>query len=128
MADYADFTRTMTRADIHKFRFTVKDRITGAIQDITNWQKFWVSVKVKPTDADPGLFQKTSSGGGIALITPTSGLAEGTIASADTNVAAVPYIRTTYLMGIRGKDPSGNIWTLARGQLVVLPEITRATS
>jgi|SRR5579872_155588 len=126
MSDYSDFSLSFTRGDTHLFRFTVVDKLTGVVQNITTWQKFWVTGKLHLSDSDANAVFELTLGSGIALIDPSHGLAEVTISP--TNTASLDFRKYTLFGDIQGKDTTGNIWTLAKGTFVITSDVTQATS
>jgi hypothetical protein len=124
MADFGDFTLEVPRGDT--FVFTVVVKLSGVAQNITGWS-FWATGKKNISDADASaVFQKTSPSGGIALTTPGSGLITVTLAPGDTSDD--DNRRQSIFVDVQGKDGSGNIYSLARGKAILLPEITLATA
>jgi hypothetical protein len=127
MADFTDFSITLTRGDTRRFRFTVKDPSTGALADITTWQKFWVTARYNTWDSNAApVFVLTSDSQGLALIDPVNGLVEGTLSP--THTAGLTSQEWILYGDIQGKDGAGNIWTISRGHFIVLPDVTFVTS
>jgi hypothetical protein len=127
--DYSDFERRWTQADDHVFRFQVQNDATALNADITGWLGFWVTAKRDVTEADPGIFQVSLVGGAngsIIVVDAAQGLIEIAIKPAATSGLARS--RHNFIVDIQAKDNLGRIWTLARGQATILPEVTRATS
>jgi hypothetical protein len=120
------FTQSLFRGDQHKFRFQVMDELTGTPQNTASWMKFWVTGKARLSDADPGVIALTTGGGGIAAIDTSVGLYEATLSSALT--ASLDDQIHRYVTDIQGKDGAGTIYTLARGQIVVSPDVQRGTT
>lgn len=124
--DYSDFTQVITRSDTHRFRFTVKDKLTLLPIDITSFPQFWVTSKKNLFDADADAVFQLTLGHGITLITPSAGLAE--VAIAPANTSSLDFRKYNLFTDIQMKDTSGGIWTLARGIVQVIADVTRSTS
>jgi len=90
--------------------------LTGAVLTFT--------AKDRLTDADPGVFQKTSPAGGITIDDAANGLATVTIAAADTSGFAGP--RTLYWDVQMDVAATGDKKTLDSGKLSVSPDVTRS--
>lgn len=127
MVDYSDFAFSMTRGDTRTYRFIVKDRLTLAVVDITNWLKFWFTAKIHLYDADAqAVMQLTMAGGTITMINPTVG--EGQINVAPTHTASLDFRKYLLTADLQGQDPNSNIWTLARGTLEIIADPTRSST
>lgn len=122
MPDYEDFDEEITRGDTHRFRFTVS--VGGVAQDITTWTNFWFTARTRHTDTTAVITR--TLGSGITLVTPASGIAQVEILPANTS--SMDNRKQVLYADIQGKDATGGVWTLARGTLTVLPEITTASS
>lgn len=118
---FTDFSVCMTRGDTHKIRFTVRDLLTQAVIDITNWSAFRYTVKERVTDADSGALISKTLGGGIVKVDASNGLCEVTINPADTiSLASREY---DAVADIQGVDNSSQVWTLARGQHLIESDV-----
>jgi hypothetical protein len=95
-------------------RGTVAVNLTGA--------SLWFTAKTGVAQADPGVFQKTI-GSGIVVTDAAGGLAQVTIAPADTSGLTVP---TTLLYDIQLLESTGTKTTVASGNLTIMPDITTA--
>lgn len=82
----------------------------------------WFTAKYVVADADPGVFQKTTTAGGITITNAAGGIATVSLVPTDTSSLA----GVVLLWDLQGKDPSGNITTLASGTLTITADITRA--
>jgi hypothetical protein len=98
----------------------------AAAQDITGWT-IWLTAKRSLTDTDPGVFQRSTSAGGITITNGTAGLATITIIPANTTPVDNLLPGTILEFDIQGKDGSNKIKTLSRGQFRIVGEITLAT-
>jgi hypothetical protein len=126
MSDYSDFSLSFTRGDTHLFRFTVTDKLTGVVQNITTWQKFWVTGKLHLSDSDANAVFELTLGSGITILSAVQGLVQVMISP--VNTASLDFRKYTLFGDIQGKDASGNIWTLAKGTFVITSDVTQATS
>lgn len=124
MADFSDFQIELTRGDTYKFSFVVQ--IGGIPQGIASWQKFWFTAKTNPAATTAVIALTDLTGGGIERVAPQSGGCEVTIPA--TATASLPNRRQMLYADIQGEDASGREYTLAKGTVVVSPEITTATS
>jgi hypothetical protein len=126
-SDYEEFERAWTQADDHQFRFRVINDATGQVVNITGWLGFWFTVKAGVGDADPGIFQVSltpNASGSISVIDVSTGLIQIDVKPAATS--ALDRRRYNLVADIQGKDAGSKIWTLARGQATIFPEVTRA--
>jgi hypothetical protein len=123
MADsFADFANSFSHGDRYLLAVTVK--IDGVATDVTAWTQFWFTAKKRVGDLDSAaVFQKTLTGGsaGITKTNAAAGLLQVSIAEADTS--ALANVPAKLFCDLRGKDGSGDIWTLARGFLTVNPAV-----
>lgn len=123
MPDFADFSLTFPRGDTAFLDFAVV--LNAAPQNITGWT-LWFTAKRRVGDADPGVLQKSTTGGGITITNAATGLGTVNLVPADT--AALPEQPTTLYADLQGKDGGGNIWTLAKGLIAVRPDATLSTT
>jgi hypothetical protein len=114
---------TIYRSDTVKLNLAVTSG--GSIYNLTG-SSIWFTAKNQYSDLDAAaVFQKSTLNGGIVITNPTQGIAQVTIASADTLL--VPNLKTILVWDAQIKDSQGNIYTIASGRLIVLPEVTRTT-
>lgn len=87
----------------------------------------WFTGKSQYTDPDiSAIFQKTI-GSGITIVgDPAQGLALIELAPADT--LALASIKTLLVWDCQLKDSNSKIYTIALGNLIVLPDVTRSTT
>lgn len=123
--DYTDFNRSFTQGDTHIFDVQVYEAIANVAVNISAWQGFWLTAKAGVSDVDPGVFQLTSLAG-IVVINAVLGQIGIVIPGSATS--ALERRRYSLVADIQGKDDLGRIWTLMRGQFIVLPEVTRAVA
>jgi hypothetical protein len=121
--DYADFTRTFTQGDTHIFDVQIYEAISNTVVDISLWQNFWLTAKSLVSDIDPGVFQLTI-GSGLSIF--NAPLGEISVIIPGSATSGLEHRRLPLLADIQGKDDIGRIWTLMRGQFIILPEITRS--
>lgn len=117
---------TMTRGDTKQLSVTI---MTGATpQDLTGGKLFFTA-KLNVIDADPGVFQLAWQDGGISagitVISPPSGIANVYIAPAATNTLADYDVELVW--DLEFVSPAGDVFTVARGTLLVSPDVTRST-
>ncbi len=87
--------------------------------------KMWFTAKNSYNDPDSSaVFQKTI-GSGIVITNTTLGLATVTIDPTDTY--GLPSSKTLLVYDLQVEDASGNVYTVASGNLIVLPDVTRST-
>lgn len=85
----------------------------------------WFTAKYSYADPDlSAVFQKTL-GSGIVYTNAAQGLATATLVGTDTSALAPVKVLLVY--DIQVKDAGGNIFTIARGNLIVVPDVTLAT-
>jgi hypothetical protein len=108
------------RGDTWTNKFTFTDA-AGAAIDVTGWQ-LWVTLKLDPTVADVDADMQSTvtlpvgadATGGIGYVVSTA---------AETDVLTP----ATHFYDFQYKQPSGEIQTIASGQVTVDRDITRAT-
>jgi hypothetical protein len=109
----------MFRGDYKQFDIRVEDA-TGP-RDLSA-DELWFTVKRAIADADPGLFQKTKSGGGIAVV--GLGLARVTIVPADTTALLAT---ERFLYDVQLRATAGQPRTVDSGGLTVFADVTRSS-
>ncbi len=111
-------TLTITQGDTRYLRVPL---LNGPVRcPVVGWA-FWFTVKAAAADADAAaILQKSTAAGTILSLDATSVCVK--LQPADTK----DIVAGKYLWDLQGKSPSGDIYTLERGYLVVAPEITRA--
>lgn len=126
MPDFSDFTLTMVHGTNYTISFTVT--IDGAVTNITSWLQFWFTGKIHVADTDvAAVFQKTKTGGsgGITVTNGPAGIGQVALGPGDTS--GQPNARANLFCELQGKDAGGLDWTLARGMLILEPQVTLAT-
>jgi hypothetical protein len=114
----------MYRGDNTPFTITCSDD-EGGVLDITGGQ-LWFTGKNNPTDTDAdAVFQHYSPDHGIVLTDAANGIATITMDEADT--AGLPG-DTTLWWDVQCVDALGNVQTLARSVMLILTDITVATT
>lgn len=104
----------------------LKDPVTGLYNPvpISNLSQIWFTAKLTDTAADPGIFQKTKTGGSIVATDDPAGKARITIDPADTT--AMENI-TNLLCDVKVKEITASRETIElRGKLIIRPTPTRA--
>lgn len=122
-ADFSDLTFEIDHGTTDFLDFAVV--LNGVPQNITGWT-LWSTAKRRPSDADPGVFQKSTAGGGLTITNAAGGLGTVTLAPADTS--PLPEERTSLFEDLKAKDGAGNIFVLAKWILVVRPVATETTT
>lgn len=120
--DFSSFSLEVIRGDTSFIDFAVT--LGGSPQNITGWA-LWFTAKRRVGDADPGVLQKSTNGGGVTITNAVGGLGTVTVAPADTT--ALPEERTTLYADLQGRDGAGNIFTLSTGLLTVASDVTQTT-
>jgi hypothetical protein len=110
---------SMFRGDYKQFDIRIED--AGGPRDLSG-DELWFTVKRAIADADPGLFQKTKSGGGIAVVGP--GLARVTIVPADTTALLAT---ERFLYDVQLRATAGQPRTVDSGGLTVFADVTRSS-
>jgi hypothetical protein len=116
----------MIRGDTAKFDLAITDE-DGVAVDITG-ASIWLTVKSDPKVPDANaIFQATPSD--VSITNGPGGLATITIPASRTESVEIrdPDGLKCYY-DIQAKLASNEIYTMARGKLTLLPDITRATS
>ena len=109
----------MHRGDYKQFDVRVEDA-NGPV-DLSSYE-LWFTVKRLQSDADPGLFQKTKSGGGIAVV--STGLARVTVLPADTSALTAT---ERFLYDVQIRATAGQPRTVDSGGLTVFADVTRSS-
>jgi hypothetical protein len=94
--------------------------VTGTPQDISGWTLSWL-LKRKATDADADALLTKTTGSGIVLTTPASGLCTITVADTETN----SFAPGTYHHELKRMD-AGFETVLIRGRAVLRGSVHRA--
>lgn len=110
-------TLTITQGDHFFIRIPLMK--SGSAWPILGW-KFWWTMKSAPTDADPGLVQKSTDGGTIKTLSLTSVYVLGE--PDDTKALAAG----KYFYDVQAQSPEGDIYTLEKGIVKIDAEITQA--
>ena len=119
MASYADFAFEMWRGDTEVFDAAVT--VSGVAIDITGCSlRFTAKRNLNDTDAE-AIFQITTAGGGIVITNGPAGLAEITVASADT--APVTQAIKCYC-DLQLVDTFSNVSTTTTGTLTIKLDVT----
>lgn len=114
---------TMTRGDTVQFSVVVT--LDDVAYDLTDCS-LWFTAKYKYTDDDDdAVFQKTL-GDGITVTSAPQGLAAIVISPTDTD--ALSLIKTVLFWDLQLVDDSGNVYTIASGNLIVNPDVTQSIS
>ena len=123
-------TDTIVRGDSRTYYIDVS--INGVPLDVTGYTA-WFTAKYAPTDADTAAAVRkgmSSSLTGVTIIAdPATGInsrIQVQLGPADT--ASIPAKATTLHYDVQIKTPSGDIYTVTRGDLQVLPDITNTTT
>lgn len=112
---------TIYRGDTVKLNVAVT--VGGVVFDLTGCT-IWFTAKNLYTDADPGVFQKSTLNGGIVVTSAPNGLCQVTILPADTSGQAATKIML--LWDCQVKTSTGLIYTVASGNLIVIPDVTQS--
>jgi hypothetical protein len=121
--DYTDFNYTRYRGETIELDLTIT--LSGVALPITNLSEIWFTAKLNEGQADPGVFEKTKTAGGIVATDDPGGLARVTIAPVDT--AGLTNI-TTLLCDVKTRETAGSRETIElRGKLTIRPTPTNAT-
>jgi hypothetical protein len=116
----ADFT--LSRGDTIKLNVAVT--ASGSVYSLVG-SSMWFTAKYSYSDPDSSaVFQKTI-GSGITLTDAVNGKATVLILPTDTSGLANAKVMLVYDLQV--KDASGNIYTVARGNLIFLPDVTLST-
>ena len=92
---------------------------SGSVYNLTGCSLTFTA-KIKYTDTS-AVFQKTI-GNGITVTTPTSGLVTIVISPSDT--LSLSNAKQMLVYDLEAVDGSGNVYTLASGNLIVYPKVT----
>lgn len=85
----------------------------------------WFTAKRSPADVDADAVFQKSTGSGISVSDAAGGLARVTVAPTDTSTLS--NTDQTLECDVQLKEADGTVTTVARGQLILIPQITRAT-
>lgn len=118
-ADFAQFTYELDWGNTEFIDFQIT--VAGVPQNITGWT-VWFTAKRRAGDADPGIFQKTIANGGLVVTSAATGVGFIRIDPSDT--ASLPQERTTLWADQKAKDGAGQLFTVAKGTLIIRPEVT----
>lgn len=123
--DYLNLNLTMVRADTYSFDIAVV--LNGVPINLTGGTlRMTAKWRVTDPDADE-VFSVSTPSSGIVFVDAIVGTATVTIASDLTDVEEIPYHKIDLPYDIRYTDSGGNIFTVMRGLLTILPNTSRAT-
>lgn len=123
--DFLNLNLKMIRANDYSFNIQVI--LNGNPVNCTGGT-LRMSAKWLPTDTDGNeVFAVSTLTGGINYINATLGTATVTIASALTNIPAIPYHRVDLPYDIQYTDSTGKRFTVAYGTLTILPNISQTS-
>jgi len=94
---------------------------SGSAYNLTGCS-MWFTAKQRYSDLDAAAVFQKSTGSGITITSPTFGQATVVISPSDTS--GLSNVKQLLLYDLQVKDASGNIYTVASGNLVVYPEVT----
>jgi hypothetical protein len=124
MADFSGFNEQIVQGRTKLLRFRVKDLLTGN-EDITAYGNFRFTCKRSAADPDAAAIFTKTLGSGIEKLDAANGLVGVTIGTADTDdltdgkdVQTVGELQT--------RDGDMNDWSLIRGKLEILAQVSRA--
>ena len=113
----------MYRGDTAEFRVTALD-IDGNPLNLTGASAWFTAKRTTSDDDNSAVFQKTV-GNGITIIDAINGIMLVRLAEADTSsIAGKEYLE----YDLQVKDTSNGVWTVARGSLLVLADVTRTSA
>jgi hypothetical protein len=120
--DYTDFNYVRFRGETLEYDLTIT--LSGAALPISSLTEIWFTAKLTDNAADPGLFQKTKTNGGIVATDDPGGKARVTILPADTT--SLENI-TVLFCDVKTKETAATRETVElRGKLTIRPTPTRA--
>ncbi len=115
-------TLTITQGDTYEFPVTVTDQVSGAPIDLTG-ASLYLTVKQRPSDADPGLCQLTI-GQGITLLTQSGGtLGQANVRFSPAQTGAFPapaFLR----WDLQYDNNGGDVWTVSSGIVATQVQVT----
>lgn len=111
----------------HRERFRVVNENGEVFENISLWPKFWLTVKHKTTETDPGLFQLTLAAG-LTIIDGPNGILEALFLASHTSDASLVGRTTELVWDLAGLDPSSRPWELMTGPFTLKTGTTRAVS
>jgi hypothetical protein len=111
----------ITRGDTPTFNIAVT--LSGAVYDLTGCT-IWFTAKFDYANTDAqAVFQRSTLNGGIVITNGPQGLAQANLLSTDTS--ALANTKTMLLWDCQVKSALGQIYTVAKGNLIVEPDVTR---
>lgn len=120
--DYTDFNILRYRGETIELDLAIT--LSAAPLPISSLAEIWFTAKTNESQADPGVFQKSKTAGGIVATDDPNGLARVTIVPADTT--ALDNI-TVLLCDVKTKETAASRDTVElRGKLTIRPTPTRA--
>jgi hypothetical protein len=123
-----NFSEQWTRGDDERLDYVV--RLDGAPVNFTGWQ-LWCTIKRDLALADDaaGVLQYTLTDG----ITVSDWVVDGSLRTAALVSVLVPasatktlQVNASYHHDLQGRSPEGSIYTLVKGTISILPEVTLA--
>jgi hypothetical protein len=117
-------TLTAIRGDDEIYELTLR-QADGTPLNLVG-ASLWFTIKRSAEDSDAQAVTQKTIGSGITVMDAAAGRADVRIAAA--NMAALPSKRIVLAWDCQVKDANGVISTVDRGELVVEPDVTRATT
>lgn len=123
--DFLNLNLKMIRANDYAFNIQVV--LNGNPVNLTGGT-LRMSAKWKPTDPDNAeIFSVSSPDSGIAFLNASNGTATVTVASALTNISAIPFHRVDPVYDIQFTNAAGQRYTVMYGTLTILPNISQTS-
>ncbi len=102
------------------------NRLDGTIPTLSlgNGAEIWVTFKNSLLDPDPGVLQKTLSGGQVVITNPEQGVATAYMTPAESTISG---LQVAYQIDVKVRESTnGNVWVAARGTLTLTQTPTRS--
>lgn len=125
MIGFSDFAYNQSKGDTFTFQFTVKNRQTGVVVDITSWTAFRYTAKRSVGETDAEATFSLSLAAGLGKTDAVNGVVGGTVTPANTS--GLDWLDYDLKADFQGVDGSGNTWTLARGIHSVAADVGRTS-
>jgi hypothetical protein len=98
------------------------NRLDGTIPNMVGGE-IWVTFKDSLNDADPGILQKTYTGGKVIITDSVNGVATAYMTPAESTITGLEH---RYYVSLKVKESNGNEWPLANGTLTLIQTATRS--
>lgn len=97
------------------------NRLDGTVPNLAG-AEIWVTFKDSISDPDPGVLQKTLSGGKVIITDAINGAATAYMTPAESTISG---LQRVYQIDVKVRESNNNEWPVAEGTLTLTQSVTR---